>query len=71
MGKAKKTKVSKGETKEPKIGLAEQLELDKTVKPKNRQKIRFRADEEEVNFHIYLCVFFLFLLLLFVSFTLN
>ncbi|XP_020296825.1 bystin [Pseudomyrmex gracilis] len=44
MGKAKKTKVSKGETK---IGLAEQIESDKTVKPKNRQKIRFRADEEE------------------------
>ncbi|KAG5320256.1 BYST protein, partial [Pseudoatta argentina] len=47
MGKAKKVKVSKGETKEPKIGLAEQIELEKGVKVKNRQKIRRRADEEE------------------------
>ncbi|KAL0115605.1 hypothetical protein PUN28_010842 [Cardiocondyla obscurior] len=47
MGKAKKTKVSKGETKEPKIGLAEQIELEKTVKLKNRQKTRRRAEEEE------------------------
>ncbi|KYM80956.1 Bystin [Atta colombica] len=47
MGKAKKVKVSKGETKEPKIGLADQIELEKEVKVKNRQKIRRRADEEE------------------------
>ncbi|KYN21974.1 PREDICTED: bystin [Trachymyrmex cornetzi] len=47
MGKAKKVKVSKGETKEPKIGLADQIELEKGVKVKNRQKIRRRADEEE------------------------
>jgi len=53
MGKAKKVKVSKGETKEPKIGLADQIELEKEVKVKNRQKIRRRADEEEVSFSIY------------------
>lgn len=47
MGKAKKVKVSKGGTKEPKIGLAEQIEFDKTVKPTVRQKVRHRADEEE------------------------
>lgn len=47
MGKAKKIKVSKSETKEPKIGLADQIELEKAVKVKNRQKVRRRADEEE------------------------
>ncbi|KYQ55024.1 Bystin [Trachymyrmex zeteki] len=47
MGKVKKIKVSKGETKEPKIGLADQIEFEKAVKVKNRQKIRRRADEEE------------------------
>ncbi|KYN43342.1 Bystin [Trachymyrmex septentrionalis] len=47
MGKAKKVKVSKGDTKEPKIGLADQIEFEKGVKVKNRQKIRRRADEEE------------------------
>ncbi|XP_024890831.1 bystin [Temnothorax curvispinosus] len=47
MGKAKKIKVSKGETKEQKIGLAEQIELEKAVKVKNRQKVRHRADDEE------------------------
>ncbi|XP_011882427.1 PREDICTED: bystin [Vollenhovia emeryi] len=46
MGKAKKLKVSKGETKE-KIGLAEQIEREKAVKVKNRRKVRCRADEEE------------------------
>jgi len=55
MGKAKKIKVSKGGTKEPKISLTEQIEIDKAVKPTVRQKIRHRAnDEEEVSFHIYL-----------------
>lgn len=53
MGKVKKIKVSKGETKEPKIGLADQIEFEKAVKVKNRQKIRRRADEEEVSFNIY------------------
>ncbi|XP_050455426.1 bystin [Cataglyphis hispanica] len=47
MGKAKKIKVSKGGTKEPKIGLAEQIEFDKSVKSTIRQKIRHRADDEE------------------------
>ncbi|XP_012534195.1 bystin [Monomorium pharaonis] len=47
MGKAKKLKVSKGETKESKIALADQIEQEKTVKLKNRQKVRHRADEEE------------------------
>ncbi|XP_012221311.1 bystin [Linepithema humile] len=47
MGKAKKVKVSKGETKDSKIGLAEQIESEKVAKPKNRQKVRQRADEEE------------------------
>lgn len=47
MGKAKKVKLSKGETQESKIGLAEQIESEKISKPKNRQKIRQRADEEE------------------------
>lgn len=51
MGKAKKIKVSKSETK---IGLADQIELEGTVKPKNRQKVRHQTDEdEEVGFHIF------------------
>ncbi|XP_072766773.1 bystin [Anoplolepis gracilipes] len=47
MGKAKKNKVSKGGSKEPKISLVEQIECDKVVKPTTRQKIRHRADDEE------------------------
>ncbi|GAB1860296.1 Bystin [Camponotus japonicus] len=47
MGKAKKIKVSKGGTKEPKISLTEQIEIDKAVKPTVRQKIRHRANDEE------------------------
>lgn len=47
MGKAKKLKVSKGETKLPKVGLANQIEEEKTVKSKNRTKIRVRNDEDE------------------------
>lgn len=51
MGKAKKVKVSKGE---PKISLIDQIEQEKTVKPKNRQKVRYHAEErEEVSFHIF------------------
>jgi len=51
MGKAKKVKVSKGETQRPKLSLADQIENE--VKPKNRQKIRLRNDEEEeVSFYI-------------------
>ncbi|EFN65824.1 Bystin [Camponotus floridanus] len=46
MGKAKKIKVSKG-TKESKISLTEQIEIDKAVKPTVRQKIRHRANDEE------------------------
>lgn len=46
MGKAKKVKVS-GEKRPPKVGLADQIESDKTVKAKNRQKIRIRNDEDE------------------------
>lgn len=53
MGKAKKIKVSKSETKEAKINLADQIELEKAVKVKNRQKVRRRADEEEVSLRIY------------------
>ncbi|XP_032664979.1 bystin [Odontomachus brunneus] len=44
MVKAKKVKISKGG---PKIGLADQIELEKTVKFKNRQKVRHRTDEDE------------------------
>lgn len=62
MGKAKKVKVSKGGTKEPKIGLAEQIEFDKTVKPTVRQKVRHRADEEEVSVLIFLFRIILILL---------
>lgn len=55
MGKAKKIKVSKGETKASKISLVEQIESEKITKPKNRQKIRQRIDEEEEVslLHIY------------------
>lgn len=54
MGKAKKVKPSKGETKLPKVGLADQIEEDKTVKSKNRNKIRIRNDaDEEVKFAFY------------------
>ncbi|XP_031825525.1 bystin [Nomia melanderi] len=47
MGKSKKLKVSKGETKHPKVGLADQIEEEKTAKLKNRNKIRIRNDEDE------------------------
>ena len=47
MGKAKKVKPSKGETKLPKVRLADQIEEDKTVKSKNRNKIRIRNDADE------------------------
>nr|XP_033338310.1 bystin [Megalopta genalis] len=47
MGKAKKVKVSKGETKQLKMALGDQMEDEKTVKPKNRHKIRIRDDEDE------------------------
>ena len=46
MGKAKKVKPSKGETKLPKVGLIDQIEEDKTVKSKNRNKIRIRNDAD-------------------------
>lgn len=47
MGKSKKVKVSKGETSQPKLGLAEQIECERTARPKSKQKIRLRTDEEE------------------------
>ncbi|XP_076289465.1 bystin [Lasioglossum baleicum] len=47
MGKAKKVKVSKGETKHTKLALGDQIEEEKTVKPKNRHKIRSRDDADE------------------------
>ncbi|KAJ8669299.1 hypothetical protein QAD02_000558 [Eretmocerus hayati] len=47
MGKAKKIKVSKNETKRPKIALADQIEQAGAVKMKNRNKKRFRRDEDE------------------------
>lgn len=46
MGKAKKVKVSKGETKHPKIALGDQIEEEKTVKPKNRHKIRSQDESD-------------------------
>lgn len=46
MGKAKKIKVSKCDTR-PKIGLAEQIEDAKSVKSKDRRKVRIRKDEDE------------------------
>ncbi|XP_015126766.1 bystin [Diachasma alloeum] len=46
MGKAKKIKVTKGDRSE-KIPLGDQIEGEKSVKMKNRQKIRFRRDEDE------------------------
>lgn len=51
MGKAKKVKVSKGETKQPKLALADQIEDDKIAKSKNRHKIRFRSDEDDEFVH--------------------
>lgn len=69
MGKSKKivrkSKVSKGRTEEQRVGLADQIELEKAVKLKNRQKVRRRADdEEEVSLRIYflhrILYFFLF-----------
>ena len=47
MGKAKKIKVSKKETGQPKIGLADEIEDDKIAKMKNRNKVRIRTDEDE------------------------
>ncbi|CAK9813581.1 BYSL [Anthophora plagiata] len=48
MGKAKKVKVSKGETKhQTKVALADQIEEGETVKSKNRNKIRIRKDDDD------------------------
>ncbi|XP_011504521.1 PREDICTED: bystin [Ceratosolen solmsi marchali] len=47
MGKAKKIKVSKDEMSKKKIGLAEQLENENTLKIKERKKIRNRTEEHE------------------------
>lgn len=64
MGKAKKIKVSKGDKNLPKVGLADQIEEDKTVKTKSRKKVRIRNDgDEEVRMKfilfIYVCYIFL------------
>lgn len=55
MGKAKKIKVSKGEAK---VGLADQIEHEKTVKSKNRQKSRLRANEVEEVSRFYFCLYY-------------
>ncbi|XP_035731899.1 bystin-like [Vespa mandarinia] len=47
MGKAKKIKVSAGEKRKTKVGLADQIEAEKSVTAKNRQKIRHRNDDDE------------------------
>lgn len=47
MGKVKKIKFSKKETKRANIALADQIEQDKTVKAKDRHKIRHRTNEQE------------------------
>ncbi|OAD55765.1 Bystin [Eufriesea mexicana] len=47
MGKAKKIKISKGETKQPKTALADQIEEEKIVKSKNRQKVRIRNEDDD------------------------
>lgn len=47
MGKAKRIKVSAGEKRKTKVGLADQIEADKSVTAKNRQKIRNRNDDDE------------------------
>ncbi|XP_076636785.1 bystin [Colletes latitarsis] len=47
MGKAKKLKVSKRETKQSKVALLDQIEEEKVVKSKNRNKTRIRNDGDE------------------------
>ncbi|KZC10066.1 PREDICTED: bystin [Dufourea novaeangliae] len=47
MGKAKKIRVSKGETKQSKVALEDQIAEEKIVKSKNRHKIRIRKDNDE------------------------
>ncbi|KAK0179739.1 hypothetical protein PV327_005461 [Microctonus hyperodae] len=47
MGKAKKIKVSKGQSRPEKVGLAEQIEGEKVVKPKLQKKVRLRDDDDE------------------------
>lgn len=54
MGKAKKLKVSKHEIKQSKVSLLDQIEEERAVKSKNRNKTRIRNDEdEEVTFIFY------------------
>ncbi|XP_058803559.1 bystin [Phymastichus coffea] len=50
MGKTKKVKLSKVERSLSKIGLAEQMEEDKMVKMKNRNKSRYQKEENEDEF---------------------
>lgn len=47
MGKAKKIKISQRDAQTSKVGLAEQIEGEKVVKSKNRNKTRNRKDEDE------------------------
>ncbi|XP_076162678.1 bystin [Ptiloglossa arizonensis] len=47
MGKAKKLKVSKHEIKQSKVSLLDQIEEERAVKSKNRNKTRIRNDEDE------------------------
>lgn len=55
MGKAKKIKVSKSEIKQPKIALGDQIEEEKNIKSKKRQKIKIRnEDDDKVKFIIFL-----------------
>lgn len=54
MGKAKKIKVSKSEIKQPKVALGDQIEEEKSVKSKKRQKIRIRnEDDDKVKFIVF------------------
>lgn len=54
MGKAKKIKVSKSEIKQPKISLGDQIEEEKNIKSKKRQKIKIRnEDDDKVKFIIF------------------
>ncbi|XP_006621279.1 bystin [Apis dorsata] len=47
MGKAKKIKVSKSEIKQPKIALGDQIEEEKNIKSKKRQKIKIRNEDDD------------------------
>lgn len=59
MGKAKKVRVSKGDNIPKKVPLADQIEGDGIVKSKQRNKLRYRASDDEVKFY------FLFLIVIY------